>query len=76
MDIHPKAAALRHRLACRVKAERRERQWSQEALGERANLSQVFISKLENERVAVSIDTLARLAAAFEFDPAHLLSDN
>ncbi|MBR9814501.1 helix-turn-helix transcriptional regulator [bacterium] len=65
--------ALRERLAGNVRRLRALRGWSQESLGEHADLSQVYVSKIENALVATSVDAVAHLARALDMDPATLL---
>lgn len=69
---------MRRRLASQLADEgpsQARRGWSQELLGEHANLSQVYLSKVENARVACSVDTLAALASALDVGPAELLTE-
>lgn len=66
--------ALRKRLASNIKRLRKERGWAQEQLGEHAELSQVYLSRVENARVACSIDTLAAIAFAMNVDPVVLVA--
>lgn len=65
--------SLRKTLGANVRRERMARAWSQEQLGEAANLSQVYISRVEGAKVAASIDVLENLARAFRLEPAELL---
>ncbi|WP_342777555.1 helix-turn-helix transcriptional regulator [Salinisphaera japonica] len=65
--------ALRKRVASNIKRLRNERGWAQEQLGEHAELSQVYLSRVENARVACSIDTLAAIADAMNVDPIALV---
>jgi transcriptional regulator with XRE-family HTH domain len=73
MSSRPKKL-LRQVLAAKVKAARTARGWSQEELGERAGLSQVYLSHVESAKRAVSIDCVEQLADAFGVAPASLLS--
>ncbi|MCF7838808.1 MAG: XRE family transcriptional regulator [Candidatus Marinimicrobia bacterium] len=52
---------------------RREQGWTIAQLGERANVSTAVISKLERNRSAVELDTLQRLARAFEMSVTELV---
>ena len=75
MERATTAQQLRERVGRRIAALRARRGWSQELLGEHANLSQVYLSKVENARVACSVDTLAALASALDVGPAELLTE-
>ena len=66
--------ALRKRVASNIKRLRNECGWAQEHLGEHAELSQVYLSRVENARVACSIDTVAAIASALGIDPVELLA--
>lgn len=48
---------------------------SQEALAAAAAIDRTYVSALEREMYSVSLDTLAKLAAALEVRPAALLED-
>jgi transcriptional regulator with XRE-family HTH domain len=52
-------------LGARVRSLRAEREWSQEALAERADIHTTYVSGIERGRRNVSIDILHRLAVAF-----------
>ncbi|MFC3105283.1 helix-turn-helix domain-containing protein [Salinisphaera aquimarina] len=67
--------ALRKRVATNIKRLRTSRNWPQEKLGEHASLSQVYLSRIENARVACTVDTLAAIAAAMQIDPVELVSN-
>lgn len=66
---------LRLRLAANVKAQRTALGWSQEALAEAAELSQVYISNIELAKVAASVDVVEKLSLAFKLDPGALVSE-
>jgi transcriptional regulator with XRE-family HTH domain len=66
---------LRDRLAVNVRAHRIERQWSQEDLEHRSGVSQRYISNVESAKVAATVDTIQKLADAFDVDGGLLLSD-
>ena len=65
--------ALRSILARNLRSLRAERQMSQEALANKASIDRTYVSSLERERYAVSIDTLEKLAAALDVPAAELL---
>lgn len=72
---HKGKRRLRDTLAGNVRRLRDEKGWSQEALGERADLTQVFISQVETSKAACSVDTIESLAAAFGVAASRLLAD-
>jgi len=57
----------------RVRARRTALGWSQENLGEAANMHWTAISQLERAVRTPSLRTVARLAAALQIDPAKLV---
>jgi transcriptional regulator with XRE-family HTH domain len=65
---------LRTFLGQRLRAFRKERRLSQEALGSRAGLSGKFIGEVERGDKSISIDSLYRIAAVLRM-PLHLLTD-
>jgi len=60
-------------LALNLRRLRQEQGLSQEELADRAELDRTYISALEREVYAASIDVLDRLAKALRADPADLL---
>lgn len=48
---------------------RHDRGLSQEELADRASVDRTYVSSLEREQYAASIDMLAKLASALEVDP-------
>ena len=54
---------------------RRKRGFTQEQLCEYADISQNFLSQLENGKENASIDTLFKIAGALKTDPHRLLID-
>lgn len=64
----------RQGLARRVRMLRVVRGWSQETLGELAGIHRTYISAIEQARCNLSLDTLDRLAGAFDATAAELLS--
>ena len=65
--------ALRSILAQNLRSLRAERQMSQEVLASKANIDRTYVSSLERERYAVSIDTLEKLADALGVPASELL---
>ncbi|WP_352914059.1 helix-turn-helix transcriptional regulator [Mesorhizobium sp. M1348] len=66
----------RKRVAVNVQRLRRERDLSQEKLGERANVHQTYLSQLEGSKRNPSIDLLERIAKALKVDIAELFKRN
>lgn len=65
---------IREILALNLRRLRQEQGLSQEELADRAEIDRTYISALEREVYAASIDVLDRLAKALRADPAELLS--
>ena len=59
-----------------VRRERAARGWSQEALADAAGLHRTYIGSVERCERNISIDNIARVAAAFGVSPDALLRDN
>jgi transcriptional regulator with XRE-family HTH domain len=64
----------RQRFARNLRACREARGISQQHLAERADLSRVYISRVENSAASVSIDTMEKLAVVLTIDIADLLT--
>lgn len=64
---------IRGILALNLRRLRQEQGLSQEELADRAEIDRTYISALEREVYAASIDVLDRLAKALRADPADLL---
>jgi y4mF family transcriptional regulator len=47
-----------------IRAQRKKRGWSQERLAEKADLSTVFISRVERGKESPSLDSLVKIARA------------
>ena len=54
----------RHLLGEAIRAERKKASFSQEKLAERADLSTVFISRIERAKESPSLDSLVKIARA------------
>lgn len=61
-------------LALRIRVLRAVRGWSQETLGELAGIHRTYISTIEQARCNVGLDTLDKLARAFNTTAAELLA--
>lgn len=64
---------LREHLAINLKQLRRERGWTQETAAERCGISPRYWDKLELGKATASLDTLDKIAAGLELEPAALL---
>lgn len=60
-------------LGGRVANLRKERRWTQEKLAERADLSNNYISNIENNYSIPSLETLMKICVALEVTPNDLL---
>jgi transcriptional regulator with XRE-family HTH domain len=69
-DDSPSIAAS---LGAAIRLARQNRGWSTRELASRADVSQPFLSNVENGRTTPSVATLYRLAAALEVLPADLM---
>ena len=56
---------IREKLAKRVRFLRKENQWTQEQLGEKAGLTYKFVGQIERAEVSPTLDSLDKLAKAF-----------
>jgi transcriptional regulator with XRE-family HTH domain len=73
MSSHQKSPTARARVARNLRQWRFTRGLSQEELSARADLSQTFLSQIENGSRNVSIDKLETLAEVLQIDIAELL---
>lgn len=62
-----RASHVRKALGERLRTLRRERGWSQEALGERSGLSGKFIGEVERGEKSISVDSLYRVSVALRY---------
>lgn len=67
---------LRNKVAIKIKLERTKRRWSQERLAEMADLSKTYINGIEQATSSPTLDTLAKIAAAFEMEVTELIDVN
>lgn len=70
---HGRKHAARERLARRVRVLRAMHGWSQETLAELAGLHRTYISNIEHARCGIRLETLDKLARAFNTTAAALL---
>lgn len=72
MSIPSTTETARQRFARNLRAWRGARGISQQRLAEQADLSRVYVSRVENSAASVSIDTMERLADVLAIDIADL----
>lgn len=70
----PANCTARAILAANVVRLRKEKQWSQEALGFETGLHRTFIAHVERQARNISIDNLEKIAMALGVAPYELLS--
>jgi transcriptional regulator with XRE-family HTH domain len=70
-----KPSAARENLAANIRSYRAKRGLSQEALADAAGLHRTFVGAVERKERNISLDNIARLAAALEVSPAELLME-
>lgn len=70
---NPHKQTLREVLATNVRNERLGREWSQETLADKADLSQRQVSQIESAIPATSVDVIEKIAHAFSMDASDLL---
>ena len=71
--VKPHKQTLREVLATNVRNERQLREWTQEGLADKANMSMRQVSQIESAIPATSIDTIEKIAKAFSVDAYELL---
>ncbi len=59
----------------RVRAERKDREWTQEKLAARTEIDQSYISRIERGVASPSLDVVDIIARAFKVEPAALLRE-
>lgn len=67
--------SIRTVVAKNLRRLRHDRGMSQEELADRASVDRTYVSSLEREQYAASIDMLAKLAAALEVEPIEFFRD-
>lgn len=65
---------LRRILAANLQRLRQQAGVSQEELAHRAKIDRTYVSALERERYAATVDVIERIAVALQVDPAELLA--
>ena len=65
--------SLRAILARNLRQLRQAKGWSQEEIAARADITANYVSSLEREEYAATVDVLEALAGALEVEPAALL---
>ena len=60
----PAIAQHRRLLGEAIRIQRKKKRWSQERLAEKADLSTVFISRVERGKESPSLDSLVKIARA------------
>jgi len=68
-------ARLKHVVASNVRRLRLARGWSQEELAHHCRLHRTYIGAIERTERNITLQTLERLAAAFEVRPTELLAE-
>ena len=71
--LPPSLAVARAVLARRVRVLRAVKGWSQETLAEISGLHRTYVSTIERQRCNVSLESLLKLAGAFEVSVGELL---
>jgi transcriptional regulator with XRE-family HTH domain len=74
-EVSEHAQRIRRRVAAQVRRLRAARGLTQEAAAERARLATRHLQKIEAAEVNVTLDTLVRVAEAFDVDVRALLDD-
>lgn len=67
--------SLRGLLARNMRMLRAQRGLSQEALADLVGMDRTYVSSLERERYAATVDMVERLAQALQVEPLRLLTD-
>lgn len=65
---------LRRILAANLQRLRQQAGVSQEELAHRAKIDRTYVSALERERYAATVDVIERIAVALQVDPVELLA--
>ncbi|GIN38424.1 helix-turn-helix transcriptional regulator [Bacillus sp. Gen3] len=55
---------------------RKKRKLSQQELGDKLGFTKSYISKLENEKTPLSLETLGKIAEVLEVSPSDLIDDH
>ena len=65
---------ISNKLAIRVRFLRKEKHWTQEQLGEKAGLTYKFVGQIERGEASPTLDSVDKLAHAFDLTVSELLS--
>lgn len=60
----------------RIKAARKEKNFSQERLAEHLDVTAVYVSRIENGKTKLSLELLVKISIFLEFSPGYFLSGN
>jgi len=71
--MESKIEEIKKKLAIKIKLERTKRSWSQEKLAEMSKLSTTYINSIEHTSNSPTIDTLVKIASAFEMEVVDLI---
>jgi len=71
-----KSSKLLERLGVRIRCMRRKKGWTQEVFAEKANINDKEVTHIEFGRRNITIETLVKIAIAFDVEPILLLSDD
>lgn len=59
---------INQKIGLKIKLERAKRNWSQEKLAEISDMSKTFIGDVERGKSSPTIETLAKIAKAFDIE--------
>ncbi len=59
---------INQKIGLKIRLERAKRNWSQEKLAEISDMSKTFIGDIERGKSSPTIETLAKIANAFEIE--------
>lgn len=74
--MESKIKEIKNKLAIKIKLERIKRAWSQEKLAEMSKLSTTYINSIEHTSNSPTIDTLVKIASAFDMEVIDLIDVN
>ena len=74
--MESKIKEIKNKLAIKIKLERTKRAWSQEKLAEMSKLSTTYINSIEHTSNSPTIDTLVKIASAFDMEVIDLIDVN
>ena len=75
-NMESKIKEIKNKLAIKIKLERTKRAWSQEKLAEVSKLSTTYINSIEHTSNSPTIDTLVKIASAFDMEVIDLIDVN